>query len=159
MSYRRIALPLARPAIAAVSIFTFVWTWNNFLWPFLAATSQTMMTIPAGPGTVVDGVGIINALQMASAVLARRRWSSCSCWPSGGLWRVSPAPASSSRYQLGADARSSSSSRLLLALSADSTSRRLDRPSTSVARALRDTSLAADISQSHCPASHQSMTR
>jgi multiple sugar transport system permease protein len=69
VSYRRIALPLARPAIAAVSIFTFVWTWNNFLWPFLAATSQTMMTIPAGLGTVVDGVGIINALQMASAVL------------------------------------------------------------------------------------------
>jgi multiple sugar transport system permease protein len=70
VSYRKIALPLARPAIAAVSIFTFVWTWNNFLWPFLAATSQTMMTIPAGLGTVVNGVGIINALQMASAILA-----------------------------------------------------------------------------------------
>jgi multiple sugar transport system permease protein len=68
-SYRRIALPLARPAVAAVSIFTFVWTWNNFLWPFLAATSQTMMTIPAGIGTVVSGVGITNALEMASAVL------------------------------------------------------------------------------------------
>jgi multiple sugar transport system permease protein len=69
VSYRRIALPLARPAIAAVSIFTFVWTWNNFLWPFLAATSPTMMTIPAGLGTVVSGVGIVFALQMASAVL------------------------------------------------------------------------------------------
>ena len=69
-AYRRIALPLARPAaVAAVAIFTFVWTWNNFLWPFLAATSQTMMTIPAGLGTVVSGVGIVNALQMASAVL------------------------------------------------------------------------------------------
>jgi multiple sugar transport system permease protein len=68
-SYRRIALPLARPAIAAVSIFTFVWTWNNFLWPFLAATSPTMMTIPAGLGTVVSGTGIVFALQMASSVL------------------------------------------------------------------------------------------
>jgi multiple sugar transport system permease protein len=68
-SYRRIALPLARPAIAAVAIFTFVWTWNNFLWPFLAATSPTMMTIPAGIGTVISGVGVIYALQMASAVL------------------------------------------------------------------------------------------
>jgi multiple sugar transport system permease protein len=47
ISYRRIALPLARSAVAAVSIFTFVWTWNNLLWPFLAATSPTMMTIPA----------------------------------------------------------------------------------------------------------------
>jgi multiple sugar transport system permease protein len=68
-AYRRIALPLARPAVAAVAIFTFVWTWNNFLWPFLAATSQTMMTLPTGLGTVVSGVGIIFALQMASAVL------------------------------------------------------------------------------------------
>ena len=67
--YRRIALPLARPAVAAVSIFTFVWTWNNFLWPFLAATNQTMMTIPVGLGTVIPGTGITNALQMASAVL------------------------------------------------------------------------------------------
>ena len=50
-------LPLARPAIAAVAIFTFVWTWNNFLWPFLAATSPTMMTIPAGIGTVSAGSG------------------------------------------------------------------------------------------------------
>jgi multiple sugar transport system permease protein len=68
-SYARITLPLARPAIAAVSIFTFVWTWNNFLWPFLAASSPTMMTIPVGIGTVVSGVGVVNALQMASAVL------------------------------------------------------------------------------------------
>jgi multiple sugar transport system permease protein len=68
-SYARITLPLARPAVAAVSIFTFVWTWNNFLWPFLAATSPTMMTIPVVIGTVVSGVGIVNALQMASAVL------------------------------------------------------------------------------------------
>src|ERR1700753_1187987 len=42
VSYRRIAPPLARPAIAAVSIFTFVWTWKNFPWPFLSATTQTM---------------------------------------------------------------------------------------------------------------------
>jgi multiple sugar transport system permease protein len=68
-SYRRIALPLARPAVAAVSIFTFVWTWNNFLWPFLAATGQQMMTIPVGIGTVISGVGVVNALQMASAIL------------------------------------------------------------------------------------------
>ena len=68
-TYARIILPLARPALAAVAIFTFVWTWNNFLWPFLAATSPTMFTIPVGIGTVVSGVGIVNALQMASAVL------------------------------------------------------------------------------------------
>jgi multiple sugar transport system permease protein len=67
--YRRIALPLSRSAVAAVSIFTFVWTWNNFLWPFLSATNTTMMTIPVGLGTVIPGEGITNALVMASAVL------------------------------------------------------------------------------------------
>jgi multiple sugar transport system permease protein len=67
--YRRIALPLSRSAVAAVSIFTFVWTWNNFLWPFLASTNTPMMTIPAGLGTVIPGSGITNALVMASAVL------------------------------------------------------------------------------------------
>ncbi len=70
VSYKSIAMPLARPAVAAVSIFTFVWTWNNFLWPFLASTNTTMMTIPVGIGTVVSGVGIVNSLQMASAILA-----------------------------------------------------------------------------------------
>lgn len=68
--YRRVAFPLSRSAAAAVAIFTFVWTWNNFLWPFLAATQSTMLTIPAGLGTVVTGTGITNALVMASAVLA-----------------------------------------------------------------------------------------
>ena len=42
---------------------------RGFLWPFLAATSPTMMTIPAGIGTVISGVGVVYALQMASAVL------------------------------------------------------------------------------------------
>jgi multiple sugar transport system permease protein len=67
--YRRIALPLSRSAVAAVSIFTFVWTWNNFLWPFLSSTNTPMMTIPVGLGTVVSGTGITNALVMASAIL------------------------------------------------------------------------------------------
>ncbi len=67
--YRRIALPLSRSAVAAVSIFTFVWTWNNFLWPFLSSTNTPMMTIPVGLGTVIPGSGITNALVMASAIL------------------------------------------------------------------------------------------
>ncbi|HTU30854.1 MAG TPA: carbohydrate ABC transporter permease [Solirubrobacteraceae bacterium] len=67
--YRRIALPLSRSAVAAVSIFTFVWTWNNFLWPFLSSTNTPMMTIPVGLGTVIPGEGITNALVMASAIL------------------------------------------------------------------------------------------
>jgi len=37
--YRSVWLPLSRPAMAAVAIFAFVWSWNNFLWPLVTVTS------------------------------------------------------------------------------------------------------------------------
>lgn len=46
--YWRIALPLAKPAIATVAIFYFVWIWNNFLYPLLYVTEADMNTIPLG---------------------------------------------------------------------------------------------------------------
>ena len=63
-------MPLARPAIAAVSIFIFVITWNNFLWPFIIVTNTDMMTIPVGIATVQSSYGVRYADIMASAVLA-----------------------------------------------------------------------------------------
>jgi multiple sugar transport system permease protein len=65
----RIFLPLSRPAISAVSIFTFVWSWNNFLWPLLVLTSTPLMTLPVGLATVSSAYGIQYASIMASAVL------------------------------------------------------------------------------------------
>jgi ABC-type glycerol-3-phosphate transport system permease component len=44
----RIALPLAKPALATVAIFYFVWVWNDFLYPLLYLQSDTMNTIPMG---------------------------------------------------------------------------------------------------------------
>jgi multiple sugar transport system permease protein len=67
--YWQIWLPLARPAIAAVAIFTFVASWNNFIWPFIAITGTDMMTIPVGLANVQSAVGIHYAQIMASAVL------------------------------------------------------------------------------------------
>ncbi|MFD6415423.1 carbohydrate ABC transporter permease [Streptomyces sp. NPDC060194] len=67
--YSRIFLPLARSAVSAVSIFTFVWTWNNFLWPLLATTSPDMMTLPVGLATVQEAYGVNFSQLMASAVL------------------------------------------------------------------------------------------
>lgn len=68
--YWQIWMPLSRPAIAAVGIFTFVTSWNNFLWPFIAITGTEMMTIPVGLATVQTSFGIRYADIMASAVLA-----------------------------------------------------------------------------------------
>jgi multiple sugar transport system permease protein len=65
----QIWLPLARPALAAVAIFTFVGSWNNFIWPFIAITNTNMMTIPVGLANVQSAYGVHYAQIMASALL------------------------------------------------------------------------------------------
>jgi multiple sugar transport system permease protein len=44
--FRRIALPLARPALGAVAIFTFLNSWNLYLEPIVYLSSKTMYTLP-----------------------------------------------------------------------------------------------------------------
>jgi multiple sugar transport system permease protein len=67
--YRTIVMPLARPAVAAVAIFTFVTTWNNLLWPLLVLTNPKLMTVPVGLATVQGNFGIRYADTMATAIL------------------------------------------------------------------------------------------
>jgi multiple sugar transport system permease protein len=68
-TYRKIVMPLSRPVVSAVFIFTFVWTWNNLLWPLLVLTNPKLMTIPVGLATVQGSYGIRYADTMASAIL------------------------------------------------------------------------------------------
>jgi len=44
--FRRIALPLARPALGAVAIFTFLTSWNLYLEPIVYLSSKPMFTLP-----------------------------------------------------------------------------------------------------------------
>jgi putative chitobiose transport system permease protein len=44
----QILLPIVRPSMAAVAIFTFVTSWNDFLWPSLMLHSRDGMTLPVG---------------------------------------------------------------------------------------------------------------
>ncbi|OEV03873.1 carbohydrate ABC transporter permease [Streptomyces oceani] len=46
--YWRIVLPQAKPAMAVLGLFTFVFQWNEFLWPLVATTTEDMRTIPVG---------------------------------------------------------------------------------------------------------------
>ncbi len=46
--FRRIMLPMSVPALTALGIFTFVLTWNDFLWPLVSATDPDMFTITTG---------------------------------------------------------------------------------------------------------------
>jgi len=67
--YWQIWMPLSRSTIAAVGIFSFVFAWNNFIWPFVSTSSADLMTVPVGLATVNAGYGALYAQQMALAVL------------------------------------------------------------------------------------------
>ncbi|HSL32514.1 MAG TPA: carbohydrate ABC transporter permease [Candidatus Limnocylindrales bacterium] len=43
-----VLLPIVRPSLAAVAIFTFVTSWNDFLWPSLMLNTREGMTLPVG---------------------------------------------------------------------------------------------------------------
>lgn len=47
-TFLKIALPLALPTIATLAIFTFISSWNSFMWPLIVTNSDSMRTLPLG---------------------------------------------------------------------------------------------------------------
>ena len=47
-TFFKIALPCSLPAIATLSIFTFVTTWNSFMWPLIVTNTDSMRTLSVG---------------------------------------------------------------------------------------------------------------
>ena len=47
-TFYKVALPCAVPAIATLSIFTFVTTWNSFMWPLIVTNTESMRTLAVG---------------------------------------------------------------------------------------------------------------
>ena len=47
-TFFKVALPCAIPAIATLSIFTFVTTWNSFMWPLIVTNTESMRTLAVG---------------------------------------------------------------------------------------------------------------
>jgi alpha-1,4-digalacturonate transport system permease protein len=43
--FRKIIFPLARPVAATITIFAFMWRWNDYLWPLIVITRNSKMTI------------------------------------------------------------------------------------------------------------------
>ncbi len=46
--YWQIILPMSKPALIALTILSFQSSWNNFFWPFVVYTRQSMYTLPIG---------------------------------------------------------------------------------------------------------------
>ncbi len=68
--YARIILPLAKPAIAVLGIFTFVGEWNEFLWPLVITNTSEMRTLQVGLALLQDEMPMAWGVLMAGATYA-----------------------------------------------------------------------------------------
>lgn len=65
-----VILPSAKPALATLAAFAFIWTWCDFYWPLLATSTTTMRTLEVGLSVFSDAYGGTRwPLQMAAAVI------------------------------------------------------------------------------------------
>ena len=66
----KIALPLVKPAVAALCIFTFLGNWNAYIWPLIVTRSEDMRTLPVGIAFFSSEAQSSFHLIMAAAALA-----------------------------------------------------------------------------------------
>jgi multiple sugar transport system permease protein len=66
----RIALPLASPVLAALSVFFFLANWDSFLWPLVAANAPDMRMVQVGIQSFTGEHGSAWELVMAASVVA-----------------------------------------------------------------------------------------
>ncbi|MFD2706758.1 carbohydrate ABC transporter permease [Salibacterium lacus] len=65
--FLKIVLPSMKPALAATSIFLFMYQWNNFMWPLVAIRSEEMYTFPVALSTL-NGVSYTDYGQMMMGI-------------------------------------------------------------------------------------------
>jgi multiple sugar transport system permease protein len=68
--FRRIILPLSAPALAALALFSFIGSWNGFLWPFIMVSSPEMRTITVALRAFQSEYGTEWGMLMAGSTLA-----------------------------------------------------------------------------------------
>ena len=67
--YRTIILPLSKPVLITLAIFTFMGTWNDFLWPLIVMTDDSMYTLPVALAGLSGEHVQDTELMMAGSVL------------------------------------------------------------------------------------------
>lgn len=70
--FARIVLPLCRPALAVVAIFSILWRWNDFIWPLLIAQKEELYTLPVAlallNGQLVVPYNVVLAMSVMSII-------------------------------------------------------------------------------------------
>ncbi len=68
--FYKIILPISKPGLAVLAIFTFVATWNEFFWPFLVTQTSSMRTIQIGLASFKFAEATDFGAMMAGSVIA-----------------------------------------------------------------------------------------
>ncbi len=68
--YWRVVLPLVKPALGALTIFVFMGSWNNFLWPLIVLHSDEKYTLPLGLANLVGVYSQEYGMLMAGTLLS-----------------------------------------------------------------------------------------
>jgi putative chitobiose transport system permease protein len=66
----RILMPLVKPSIVTLAIFTFVMAWGDFLWPLIILNDQDMYTLPLGVNSLAGNFSSNWRLIAAGAVIS-----------------------------------------------------------------------------------------
>ncbi len=67
--FRSIVLPLLRPILATLAVFTFMGTWNDFMWPLIVLSDDRHYTLPVALANLLGEHAQDTELMMAGAVL------------------------------------------------------------------------------------------
>jgi len=65
-----VAMPLVKPALAALAIFVFLGNWTAFIWPLIVTNSQEMYTLPVGLSTFSVEASVEWELIMTGAAIS-----------------------------------------------------------------------------------------
>jgi multiple sugar transport system permease protein len=67
--YWSIVVPICRPVLATLALFTFMGTWNDFLWPLIVLADQDLYTLPVALANLLGGHAQDTEIMMAGAVV------------------------------------------------------------------------------------------
>jgi multiple sugar transport system permease protein len=67
--YRTVILPLCRPILFTLALFTFMGTWNDFMWPLIIMTDASNYTLPVGLANLMGEHVLDLELMMAGSVI------------------------------------------------------------------------------------------
>ena len=66
----RVVLPLSRPVVVSLVVFTFITSWNDFIWPLILVTQDKMKTLTLALSMLQSNYGTNYGLVMAGATMA-----------------------------------------------------------------------------------------